>query len=293
MAHLEANGITIEYEDFGPVDGRPLILIMGLGSQLTRWPLVFCEHLVSAGHRVIRFDNRDVGLSSHLQDAGVPDMGAIMAAMLEGKAAPVPYTLDDMAADTAALMEGLELSAAHICGASLGGMIAQTLAINEPQRVLSLTSIMSTTGNRDLPPATPEAMAALMSPAATDREGAARRTAEIAAVIGSPAYPADPAELKERALADFDRATNPAGVARQMAAAATQPDRRAALAELRLPSLIIHGKDDPLVPVAGGIDTHEAIPGSELLVIEGMGHDLPRGLWPQISQAIARLTQGV
>lgn len=291
MPQIAANGISLEYDSFGQPDNPPLIMIMGLGSQMTRWHPDLCELLARMGHYVIRFDNRDVGLSTHLDDAGLPDMAAVMGAMLEGKAAQVPYGLADMAADLFGLMDGLQLPAAHICGASLGGMIAQTAALADPERILSLTSIMSSTGNRELPPATPEAMGALMSPGATDREGAARRTAEIAAIIGSPAYPADPAELRERALADFDRASDPAGVARQMAAAATQADRRAGLRELSLPALVIHGKADPLVPVEGGIDTHEALPVSRLLLLEGMGHDLPRALWPDIASGIAELTK--
>lgn len=291
MPSITANGISLEYDTFGQPEDPPLLLIMGLGSQMTRWHPDLCQMLAAKGLYVIRFDNRDVGLSTHLDAAGLPDMAAVMAAMLEGKPAAVPYGLEDMAADMIGLMDGLALPAAHICGASLGGMIAQTAALAYPERILSMTSIMSSTGNRSLPPATPEAMGALMSPGATDREGAARRTAEIAAIIGSPAYPAEPAELRERALADFDRASDPAGVARQMAAAATQPDRRSGLKALSLPALIIHGKADPLVPVEGGIDTHEAIPGSELMLLDGMGHDLPRALWPQITTGIAELAR--
>ncbi|MEM6709976.1 MAG: alpha/beta hydrolase [Pseudomonadota bacterium] len=293
MPQVAANGLSFEYETFGNPADRPLLLIMGLGSQMTRWQPGFCDALVQLGHYVIRFDNRDVGLSTHLHDAGMPDMAAVTAALLQGTQAPVPYGLDDMADDTAGLIEALGLDAAHVVGVSLGGMVAQTLAIRHPARVLSLTSIMSSTGNRSLPPATPEAMAALMSPAATDREGAGTRAIEIYEVIGSPAYPADPEETRQRAMSDFDRATDPAGVARQMAAAATQPDRREALAELTVPALIIHGKADTLVPVEGGIDTHEALPGSELLLIDGMGHDLPAELWPQITEAIAARTKPV
>ena len=259
---------------------------------MTRWPRkAFCEGLAAAGHYVIRYDNRDVGLSQRFDSAGVPDIGAITAAVMAGQEPEVPYTLTDMADDAAAVLDGLALDAAHICGASLGGMIAQTLAIKHPQRVLSLTSIMSSTGNRALPAATPEAMAALTSPPASDREGSIARTEAIAKVIGSPAYPADPDELRARAGADFDRAFYPVGVARQMAAASVQPDRRADLRNVQVPALVIHGVEDPLVPLAGGIDTHEALANATLWAVEGMGHDLPKPLWPQMIERIATLTQ--
>lgn len=290
MPQIAANDLTLEYDTFGSSSGKPLLLVMGLGSQMTRWHPDFCELLADDGHYVVRFDNRDVGLSTHLTEAGMPDMAAITAALMQGQPAEVPYTLHDMANDTAALIEGLGLGAAHVCGVSLGGMIVQTLAIRHPDKVRSLTSIMSTTGNRELPPATPEAMGALLSPAAPDRAGTGARAIDISKVIGSPGYPADPEETRARAMADYDRSFNPAGVARQMAAASVQEDRRAGLAGVSVPALVIHGQDDPLVPVTGGIDTHEALPNSELCLIDGMGHDLPRALWPQIVEQIGRVT---
>ncbi|MEM1434158.1 MAG: alpha/beta hydrolase [Pseudomonadota bacterium] len=291
MPQISANALTIEYDTFGSSTDRPLLLVMGLGSQMTRWNPDFCGMLADAGHYVVRFDNRDVGLSTHLNEAGLPDMAAVTAALLQGQEVDVPYTLEDMADDTAALIEGLALDAVHVCGASLGGMVAQTLAIRHPRKVRSLTSIMSSTGNRELPPATPEAMAALLTPAAPDRAGTGERAISISKVIGSPGYPADPEEVRARAMADYDRAFDPAGVARQMAAASVQADRRAELSGLSIPALVIHGKDDPLVPVTGGIDTHEAIPDSELCLIDGMGHDLPRQLWPEIVQQITLVTE--
>ena len=277
MPRMQGNGIEIEYDTFGDSAGRPLLLVMGLGAQMIAWHEDFCARLADAGHYVIRFDNRDTGLSTHLDEAGMPDMMAILGARASGEPVDVPYTLDDMAEDGFAVLDHLGLHDAHICGASLGGMIAQTMALKHPNRVRSLISIMSTTGNPDLPPATPAAMEALMSPAATDREGTVERALRNAPIIGSPGFPAD-------------RAFNPAGVARQMAAATVQVNRRPLLESLRIPALVIHGADDPLVPLSGGLDTHEAIPGAELLVIDGMGHDLPRAVWPQIVERISALT---
>lgn len=287
MTLLHANGIQIEHDTFGKPNSKPLLLIMGLGAQMTRWPIEFCEGLAAEDHYVIRFDNRDVGLSTHFDDAGMPDIAALTVAIIEGKPANVAYRLEDMANDAAAVLDALHIPAAHICGASLGGMIAQTLTINHPTRVKTLTSIMSSTGNRALPPPKPEAMAALMAPAPQDREGIMQRAVETAKVIGSPDYPADEAELRDRAGADYDRSFNPTGTARQMAAATVQQDRRSDLANVSVPSLVIHGKADSLVPITGGVDTHEAIPNSELWAIEGMGHDLPKALWPEL---IARIS---
>lgn len=291
MANVSANGIQIEYDTFGSRQDRPLLMIMGLGAQMTRWPEALCQGLANSGHFVVRFDNRDVGLSERIESAGPPDIAALTAAVMQGKSPAVAYGLEDMADDAVGLLDALDLTSANVCGASLGGMIAQTIAIHHPQRVRSLVSIMSSTGNRELPPPTPEAMGALLSPPASDREGTIARTAEIAGIIGSPAYPADPTALRERAGADFDRAFYPVGTARQMAAATVQADRRSALAEVTVPALVIHGADDPLVPLTGGIDTHEALPNSTLWAVDGMGHDLPEPLWPEIIERIANLTR--
>jgi pimeloyl-ACP methyl ester carboxylesterase len=240
---------------------------------------------------VIRFDNRDVGLSEYFDSAGVPDMAQTFAKMMAGEVPDVPYTADDMAAVGLGVLDALDLPSAHICGASMGGMIAQAMAINSPARVRSLTSIMSSTGNRSLPPAKPDAMAALMSPAAKNREESIARSVSVSKVLGSPGYPTPEAEIRARAARMFDRAFHPEGVARQMAAIAAHGSRKERLRRLSVPALVIHGRDDPLVPVEGGIDTHEALSGSELLVIDGMGHDLPRPVWPHIVGAITKLTR--
>jgi pimeloyl-ACP methyl ester carboxylesterase len=292
LANVRANGIQIEYDTFGERSGRPLLLVMGLGAQMIHWRAEFCERLADAGHFVVRYDNRDVGLSTKLDAAGRPDIASIAAQLMSGAPASAPYSLDDMADDGLALLDALDLATAHVCGASLGGMIVQAMAIRARERIRTLTSIMSTTGNRDLPPATPEAMAALMSPPAKHRDEVAARALKNARIVGSPAFPADPQEIEARALEAFDRANYPVGVARQMAAAATHGNRKERLAQLDVPALVIHGRADPLIPVEGGIDTHEALRGSRLLVIDGMGHDLPREVWPQIVDAITELTSG-
>ena len=290
MANVQANGIRLEYDTFGGRDDRPLLLVMGLGAQMIAWRDEFCEQLAHAGHHVVRFDNRDVGLSEKMEDAGVPDMAAMVTAALSGAAVEAPYTLDDMAADALGLLEALELERANICGASLGGMIVQAMAINAPERVTSITSIMSSTGNPEVPSGTPEAMAALMSPPGKTRDEHIERAVRVGSVIGSRVHPADEAEARDRAAQAYDRSFYPLGVARQMAAAAAHGNRKPALASLSMPALVIHGREDPLVPLEGGLDTHEAIPGAELLVVDGMGHDLPRPLWDEIVEGISRLT---
>ncbi len=290
MAQLTANGITLEYETFGDRGSRPLLLVMGLGAQLIHWRDEFCTLLAERAHHVIRFDNRDVGLSEKFGHLGVPDMGEMAARLMAGESADAPYTLDDMAADAFGLLDELGIDAAHICGASMGGMIVQVMALNAPGRVKSLTSIMSSTGNPELPGSTDEAMAAMLSPPASNREEAIERTLRVSGVIGSPAYPAPETEARERAARGYDRSFYPEGVARQMAAIVANGNRKPALSELKLPALVIHGQADPLVPVDGGRDTHESLANSRLMIMEGMGHDLPEPLWPEIVAAIDELT---
>lgn len=291
MAQVTANGIEIEYDTFGDASARPLLLVMGLGAQMTRWREAFCEMLVDSGHYVIRFDNRDVGLSQKFDHAGVPNMAEIVAQAAAGQPVGAPYTLDDMADDAVGMLDALGIERAHVCGASMGGMVVQAMAVRHAPRLRSMVSIMSSTGNPDLPPSTPEAMSALLSPAGTTVDEVLDRAVHIARTIGSPAYPDDAVAIRERARADFERAFYPVGVARQMAAIAVAGNRRPLLAGVRTPTLVIHGIDDPLVPLAGGIDTHEAIPGSRLEVFEGMGHDLPEALWTDIVRHISEHTR--
>ncbi len=288
MPSIQANGINIEYESFGSPDAPPVLLIMGLGGQLTLWPIELCETLVARGFRVIRYDNRDIGLSTKFDHAGVPDMGALMMASFTGKKPDAAYSLDDMAADGVGLLDALGIDRAHIVGASMGGMIAQLVAAHYPERTLSLTSIMSTTGNPAIPPARPEAMAVLTNrPATADPDALVAFSVNAARVIGSPAYPASEERLLTRVRADLQRSYSPTGYMRQMAAVIGGGDRRARLSAITAPTLVIHGDADPLVSVEGGRDTAASIKGAELLIIPGMGHDLPLELVETIADAIA------
>jgi pimeloyl-ACP methyl ester carboxylesterase len=291
MASITANSISIEYETFGNPADRPLLLIMGLGAQLTRWPEAFCQLLAARGQYVVRFDNRDVGLSQKFDAAGVPNMAQIFAQAMAGESVSAAYNLSDMASDAAGLLDALGITAAHVCGASMGGMIAQVMALEHGARVKSLTSIMSTTGNPTLPSATPAASAALMSAAGTKLEEVLARAVTVARATGGSAFPVTDAEIRQRAQTDFERSFYPVGVARHMAAIAATGNRKPRLQTLVMPTLVLHGKDDPLVPLTGGIDTHEAISGSILKVFEGMGHNLPEPLWPELVLAISDHTE--
>ena len=289
MPTLNANGIRIAYEEFGDGAAPPVLLIMGLGAQMVLWREDFCRLLAARGHRVIRFDNRDVGESSWLDALGVPDvMGAFAAAATQQPFA-APYQLRDMAADTAGLLDALAIDAAHVVGTSMGGMIAQTMAIEAPTRVRTLTSIMSTTGAPGLPPPRPEVAAVLITPPPSTRAAAIEHGVTVYRTIGSPGFPFDEAEVRHLATVMYDRGFNPVGVARQLVAILASGDRTAALGRLRLPTLVVHGTQDPLVPFPAGQATAAAVPGAALLTIEGMGHDMPRPVWPRLVDAISAL----
>ncbi|MBN1093688.1 alpha/beta hydrolase [Blastococcus sp. TML/M2B] len=281
--------VELAYETFGDRSATPVLLISGLGSQMISYADEFCADLAARGTFVVRFDNRDVGLSTHLHEAGPPDLGAIR----RGDRSGVAYDLADMAADAAGLITALGLESVHVVGVSMGGMIAQRVAFTYPERVRSLTSIMSTTGDRSVGGASEAATAVLYAPPATDRETAIARQLETSRVIGSPGFPLDEEAVSARAALAFDRAHDPAGVARQMAAIFSSPDRTPDLARVAVPTLVIHGSDDALVNVSGGRATAAAVPGAELVVLEGMGHDLPRPLWPEIIERIAKLVASV
>ncbi len=287
-ARVQANGIEIIYDAFGNPKAPPLLLISGLSAQMIGWEEEFCTQLADRGYWLIRFDNRDVGLSTKLDGAGVPNPLAIMQAVAQGKAVPAPYTLRDMADDAVGLLDALGIESAHVAGASMGGMIAQTMAIHHPNRVRTMTSIMSTTGDPNLPPAEPEAAKVLVTPAPTDREAYLEHSIQVWQILNGPVYPLDEDRARQRAGRAFDRGLNPAGVARQLAAVWASGSRKEALQAVTTPTLVIHGDADPLVPLEGGIDTANAIPGAELVVIEGMGHGLPPEIWPQVIDAIAR-----
>jgi pimeloyl-ACP methyl ester carboxylesterase len=287
-----ANGIELAWDSFGDPDAPPLVLVMGLGAQMVGWDDAFCARLAEAGgHRVIRFDNRDIGHSTHLPHLGVPDIQALMMQAMAGKPLQVPYTLRDMAADCIGLLDALNIERAHIVGASMGGAIGQELAIHHPQRMRSFTSIMSTTGNPALPPPTPEAMAVLFSPTPTTFEAYLPHYKKVWHVLRGPDFPLDEARDAERAQLIFLRGLNPGGVARQLAAIFASGNRKPALRDVRVPTLVIHGDADPLVPVACGVDVADAIAGAKLLRIPRMGHALPISMWPQIIDAIAAHTR--
>jgi pimeloyl-ACP methyl ester carboxylesterase len=277
MPQVKANGLEIYYESHGPQTAEPILLIMGLGAQMSRWSPQLIGKLTSAGHRVIAFDNRDVGLSEKLDDAGAPDMHAVVLALRDGKKPDVRYTLDDMAADAAGLLDAIGIEQAHIVGASMGGMIAQLVAADYPQKTLSLTSIMSTTGNPDLPRAKPEALARLNTPApdpAKDLEGFLAHAVEGAKVMASR-YPPDEAAVRAQSLSDFRRCYYPVGFQRQYAGVMASPDRRPKLRTITAPTVVIHGDADPLVPVEGARDTAANIPAADLIIVPGVGHEMP------------------
>lgn len=288
MTAITANGITIEVESYGDKSNPAILLVMGLGAQLTLWPIELVDALVARGFFVIRYDNRDVGLSQKFDAAGVPDMGAIIGALMGGQKPSIAYTLEDMAADGIGVLNALGVDKAHIVGASMGGMIAQLIAIEHPARVRTLTSIMSTTGNPGLPPAKPEAMAVLTSrPTDADADTLVDFGVNAARIIGSPGYPAKEERLRTRVRSDLERSFSPFGTMRQMAAVVANGDRRARLASVTAPTLVIHGEADPLVPLEGGQDTAASIAGADLLTIPGMGHDLPLELVETIADAVA------
>ncbi len=281
-----ANGIELCYEIFGSADAEPMLLIMGLGAQMIHWDDYFCRQLAARGFRVIRFDNRDIGQSSKL--TGGKRLGPVELLKLRFLKIPVAatYRLHDMALDVIGLMDALGIKSAHLVGASMGGMIAQEVAISFPRRVRSLTSIMSTTGNPKLPPPTREAAAVLMAPPPKTKEEYFERFAQTWKVLRVGSFPQDEALDRSRAERTFERGLNPAGVARQLRAILASGSRKERLASVKAPTLVIHGTVDPLVPPEGGKDTANSIPGAKLLMIEGMGHALPIPMWPEIIDAI-------
>ena len=291
MPNIYANGIRIEYETFGDPAGSPIILIMGLVTQMIGWPDRFCEMLSAWGHFVIRFDNRDVGLSSRLEHLGAPDILKIIADHRAGTPVSAPYLLSDMAADTIGLMDGLGIEKAHLCGLSMGGMIAQLIAAHYPTRTLSLISMESSTSEEDLPEPTPEAMEAMVSLPPVNREAFIDYTGWVyrAFAGGSAAY--DEALQKELSARAYDRAFYPIAFTRQMAAVIASGGRRELLGSVNIQSLVIHGTSDPLVPVEHGHDTATSIPGATLYAVNGLGHGMayPQ-IWEEIVTVIVRHT---
>ena len=284
MPSIAANGITIEYETMGDPADPPMLLVHGLSGQLIDWDLELLARVAGRGYYLIRFDNRDVGLSTKMEAAPTPDYGAIRG----GDFSSAPYLVGDMAADAAGLLAALGIDAAHVVGVSMGGMISQQLAIDFPDRVLSLCSIMSNTGDGKNGMPHPEAIEILLTPPPSTREQYVEHEVEVWKVIGSPGFAFDEPKVRARAAADFDRCFCPQGGARQLAAILSSPDRTPGLAGVHVPALVIHGAADVLIDPSGGEATAAAIPGATHMVIDGMGHNLPPEVWDRVVDAIMK-----
>lgn len=285
--------IALYYEDHGDPHAEVILLVMGLGAQLTLWPDEFVAALVDEGFRVIRYDNRDIGLSQKIEGARAPRLPLQVLRKAIGWPAPVPYTLRDMADDGIGLLDALGIAAAHVVGASMGGMIAQLMAVHHPSRLMSLTSIMSTTGNPRLPRAEKHAMDALIAPLkGMDEDTLVEHGLNIARNIGSPGYPFDPEQQREKVLRSVRRSVYPPGPPRQLAAIIDDGCRRSRLAEVRVPTLVLHGEDDPLIKLEAGEDVARHIAGARLVTIPGWGHDIPLPLVPRVAAEIAAHARG-
>jgi pimeloyl-ACP methyl ester carboxylesterase len=289
MPLVRANGIEIFYDEVGDPKATTLLLIMGLGTQMVGWPEAFCGRLADRGFRVVRFDNRDVGLSTKIENAPKIDIAATLLRGLAGQRVEAPYDLDDMAMDAIGLMDALGLAKAHVIGASMGGMIAQIIASKHRERARSLVSIMSSSGDPKLPQAKPAAAALLVAPRPSlgDREASIQFGMNVYRVIGSPGYPTPEPELRAKIERFVDRSVYPAGSVRHLLAVLTSGSRVDLLKTIRLPALVLHGADDPLIPVEAGRDTARHIPGAILKIIAGWGHDIPTALIPPLVEAIA------
>jgi pimeloyl-ACP methyl ester carboxylesterase len=294
MAKAKANGIEIEYETFGDRSGRPLLLIIGYGGQMILWSEEVCSQLADSRHYVIRFDNRDTGLSTKMEKAGIPDIPEVLNTLMSGGKYVPPYTLSDMGNDAIGLLDYLSIEKAHICGMSMGAYIAQTIAINHPKRVSSLISIYGSTGNPELPMPDPEIRGLLITPPPPDREGYINWLIDFFEKVSGSGFSLDKDWIRKMGGEAYDRAFYLDGALRQFVAILTGGNRRPALTSVTAPTLVIHGDEDPLVLVEGGRDTAEAIPGAELIIIKGMGHYPPHGgPWPQIVEAISAHTKKV
>lgn len=287
MPNVIANGIRIEYETLGDPASSPLMLIMGHSAQMIAWDEELCQEFVKKGFYVIRFDNRDAGLSSKMDDAPVPDIMDVYTALSQGKEIEAPYTMENMADDAMGLLDALHIEKAHICGASMGGMIAQIMAIRYPRRVLSLTSMMSGTGNPELSTLKTGHGDFQFRPSPRDRDAYIDYAVEVCRIIGSPGFEFDEERVRRWLEQEYDRCFCPEGSVRQLLGILNGGNRKPELSKVTVPTLVIHGSHDPLVPVEWGKDTAETVSGAELLIIEGMGHDLPCQVWPRIVEAIA------
>jgi pimeloyl-ACP methyl ester carboxylesterase len=294
VARVKANGMEIEYETFGAKRDPALLLIMGLGAQLTLWPDSLCESLASRGFFVVRYDNRDVGLSTDFGAAGIPNLMEAFGKLMKGEKLDAPYLLSDMAADATGLLDALDIDRAHMVGASMGGMIAQILAATSAQRTQSMVSIMSTSGRPGLPMGKPEAVAMLSAqPPGTAREQLIAHAMKLRSVIGSPGFPADPTELRILVERNIDRRWYPQGAARQYLAVMASGPRVDLLRTVRVPTLVLHSEDDPLLPVECGRDIASLVPGAKIETWPGWGHDLPAQMVPRLVESISRFCKAV
>jgi pimeloyl-ACP methyl ester carboxylesterase len=289
VQRARVNGVELAWDEFGEPHAPALLLIMGLGLQLIAWDDAFCAQLAARGFHVIRFDNRDVGLSTHLDAAGDPNVLDVVDQLRRKKDVHAAYALADLADDAAGLIEALGVVRAHVVGLSLGGMIGQELAIRHPDRVATLTSIMSTTGDPAVRGASLELTTQLVRPWPLDRRGFIERSVEVARLLRGGGFALDEEAARRLAARSYDRSPDMSGMHRQLVAILVSGSRRARLRTLQLPALVIHGDGDPLIPVDGGRDTAQAIAGSRLLVIPGLGHELPRAVWPRVIDAVAAL----
>ena len=285
--YIRANGIRLAYEEFGQPDHPAMVLVMGLGTQLLGWPLAMCEELASRGFRVIRFDNRDIGLSEKMENAHIPQAVGLMLRARLGLPVNVPYTLTDMARDCVGLMDALGIERAHLVGASMGGMIGQIVAAKFGERLLSFTSIMSSSGNPRIPGASPDVIRAMVKRSLSGEKPDLASSMALWRKIGSPAYQPTDAQLKKKILDSWQRSDYREGYSRHLAAVIANGSRVKLLRKITTPTLVIHGRDDALVSVHGGIDTARNIRGARLKIFDGMGHDLPAALLPEIIELIA------
>lgn len=285
---VEANGIHLAYDTFGHQPDPPILLVMGLGMQMIAWDELFCEHLAMKGFWVIRFDNRDIGRSSKLNTAGTPSTLQMVKSGLLHLPLSAPYLLKDMAADTVGLMDALDIRAAHLVGASMGGMIAQEMAIHYSGRLLTMTSIMSTTGDTRLPNASLKMRLRLLKRSPVEKHAYEQHIVNLFKLLNGPYYPFNEARYRQLAADIFKRGIHPKGIARQLAAVIASGSRKEKLSAVGTPSLVIHGDADPLIPMAHGRATADAIPNATLHIIRGMGHTMPEVAWPEIIDAIAR-----
>ncbi|MCS7483949.1 alpha/beta fold hydrolase [Umezawaea endophytica] len=283
MPRVTFQDLELEYDSFGDPADPVLLLVMGLGAQMTNWDTRLCELFAAQGFHVVRFDNRDIGLSTEFGHLPLPDFAALSA----GDTSSAPYLLSDMAADVVVLLDGLGVERAHLVGASMGGMIAQQVVVDHPERVLSLCSIMSTTGDKTVGQGRPEIVATFAQPAATTREAVIEQRLVASRMTRSPGFAVDEDAARERIAASYDRSNRPMSTLRQLAAVIASPDRTEGLRGVTVPTVVIHGSDDPLVHRSGGEATAAAVPDAELIIIDGMGHDLPLDVWPTVVEAVA------